>query len=56
MKTKCEKKCKKAKSVFVFLQNKNQSGSGDVVSASKQKTFLVAKKNVLGRGGTACTA
>ena len=52
---------KKKKSVFVcfFLQSKNESGGGDVLSAIKPKTFEVAKKNVLGRGGqvgTACTA
>ena len=38
-----------------FLQNKNESGSGDVVSAPKRKTFLVVKKNVLGRGGPGST-
>ena len=50
-------KCKKTKSVrFFFLQNKNKSGSGDVVSAPKRKTFVVAKKNVLKRDGQGSTA
>ena len=51
------KNAKKNKIRFLFfLQNKKQRGSGDVVSAQKRKTFFVAKKNVLGRDGTAWTA
>ena len=40
------KNCQKAKSVFVFLQNENQSGSGDVVFPSKQKNFSCCKKKM----------
>ena len=45
-KTDCKKR-KKTKSVIFFcLQNKNESGSGDVVSAPKRKTFSRCKKKM----------
>ena len=43
-KTDCKKMQKNKIRFLFFLQNKNESGSGDVVSAPKRKTFLVAKK------------
>ena len=51
---KCKQNAKKQNPFFFcfFWQNKNYSGSGDVVSAPKRKTFEAVKKNVLGRGGT----
>ena len=45
--------------IRVFFANKNQSGSGGVVSAPKRKTFDVEKKKCFGNmwpGGTACSA
>ena len=55
-KTDCKKIQKNKIRFHFFLQNKNWSGGGDVVSAPKRKTFLVVKKNVFGRGGSGGTS
>ena len=47
---KMRKTAKKQNPFLFFLQNEKQSGSGDVVSQSKQKTFLVANKKCFGNG------